>query len=1749
MQRKKIFKKIGKVLLYVVCFVFILCIIAIGFINTKYGKRIITSKIQNYLQSKIKTKVEIGTIDYSLPRHIELQHIYIEDEKKDTLLFGELISIDLKMLKIILGDIDISKIELKNIRANILRNENDSNYNFQFLINAFSGKKTITPEDIKDSTPVNIVLKKLVLNNFHLNYNDKFGGNNFITDIKYFDADINKFQPDKLLFNIEALRTNRFNFSMQIYETINTNKTVSTNSQGSEFWLTAGEVDMKDVNILVENNLDGMLYTNQLKHLVAENIDFDLKAQNITSDNLKLDSSSIQFIAPKPPAKKAEENTTVEKGWTVSLKKLNLINDQFQYDENRLERLKNGFDPSHIFAKNIHANTGNIFYSTDSISANINQLAFTEKSGLILDTTHAIINYNNKEITATELYIKTPNSLIQNSVQLYFNDKSQIINNPQTTTVSAKLSNSTIAINDLYTIMPMVKNYLPVEKFHDNLININTEIKGTLQQLNIPFLQVKGLSGSSIKAKAILYNITNVEKLGYDITIFNSKILKNDLLKFIPHNEYAGELPAEINLNTHIKGNKKNTAFTVNVNSRPLKLIGKIDLQNIDNPKNLTYNVAISEGHVEKGFITKFIPKNTIPSTIQLPQNITFKGFVKGDMNNVEPDLILGGSYGTITAKGYVYNFKNKEAAKYDILFTTQNFEIGKLLLQDSLLGNTTLSVSAQGRGFNYKTMQSNITIKVSDAAIKNYNYKNIDIVAELNGGKIISTGSINDSNLMMRYDAVANLSGKYPTALEATIILDTIQLQKLHLIKDSVNGSFKTYIKADDLNPENLNALVIIDSTRLLVNNKPYLLDSITAKATATNGNNEMVFTSPIADLFAEGKFDYDKISLSVLQFIDKYYDVTSSPSKNLPAQQISVTGEVKKHPLISGLIPSLIYEDISFNGSYTSQGGDSALNLHALIPKFSYQTYAVSKGKIDITSVNNEINYGAVFDTLRINKNKFYASEIKGNLINDSLNITALTKDENKKDQFGIGAAITASNKNYTLSLKDNLLLNYQKWDISPDNKISYSPKGIIVHNFSLQNDQSKIFATTVNNVANSPIDITIENFNIKDIATIANQDTLLVSGIVNGKINVSDFEKKLPAFTGNLTIDELQYQQQAIGNVKFSASNKTENTIAATLGLTGNGNDITAKGNYYLNNEKNQFDADVMIRALNMATLQAMTAGNLVRSSGSTDGDVKLSGTFKEPHWNGSVNFDSAKFTIAKTGAAYSIDKQKIVLRYPDINFSNFVVRDSVRNTMNINGKITAQSISEYDFSLALKSRNFTIVNTPKAIDSQIFGFAAITSNINIAGNMSRPDIEGNITLSNKSDVTIVLPEQNIDKNAARSVVRFIDRDTFELPEKIAFSPLVEQKSSFAQFLNYNLNITVNKNSALTIIVDPSSGDELKVQGDAQLNAGVDPGGNIILAGNYALQSGYYILNYQFLKRQFNLIEGSTIAFSGAPMDAQVDITAEYIANTAAGDLIENEVGQMDVSTATMFNQKIPFRVMMYLKGDIKKPVITFDIQLPDENSNVPISNAMRTTIENKLAQIRRDPGLTNKEVFSLLLMGRFVGEQSTDFFKGNGGSIDDVARQSVSKFLSAALNQITADLFKGIDIDLNLNSYQDFSNGSAQKKTDLNVAVSKNFLNNRLTVTAGKNFGIEGKGDGAKTVQQNTSSLPDITLSYKLSRDGKYMLRAYKREQFEVTVDGYVVETGIAFILTIEYDKFKEIFQKKKKRLKRKKEKND
>jgi len=162
---------------------------------------------------------------------------------------------------------------------------------------------------------------------------------------------------------------------------------------------------------------------------------------------------------------------------------------------------------------------------------------------------------------------------------------------------------------------------------------------------------------------------------------------------------------------------------------------------------------------------------------------------------------------------------------------------------------------------------------------------------------------------------------------------------------------------------------------------------------------------------------------------------------------------------------------------------------------------------------------------------------------------------------------------------------------------------------------------------------------------------------------------------------------------------------------------------------------------------------------------------------------------------------------------------------------------------------------------------------------------------------------------------------------------------------------------------------------------------------------------------------------------------------------------------------------------------------------------------------------------------LLLNRFVQENPFES-SGEGLTVESFARASVSKIFTEQLNRLASDLVKGVNLNFDVVSQDDYSTGNRQTQTDLNVALSKSLLNDRLTVTVGSNFELEG----AQNTNRQTSNIAgNVALDYKISKDGRYLLRAYRKNDYQGIIEGYVIETGVGFIVSVDYNHFKEIFR--------------
>lgn len=1146
---------------------------------------------------------------------------------------------------------------------------------------------------------------------------------------------------------------------------------------------------------------------------------------------------------------------------------------------------------------------------------------------------------------------------------------------------------------------------------------------------------------------------------------------------------------------------------------------------------SMRFDARIYQLNLTRNVVEGFMDPKT-RQQVQLPSSFQIKGAVRGGMTELDNDLSVNSGYGLAMIKGKLRNYMAPQKMGYNLRIIAKNLETGKWVKQGSLFGKANGTVSLKGSGMDYKTAAFQSGIDLASFRIKQHVYTGIHVDLAGRSGTYDFKGNTKDPLLVTNFNGTASMGNKYPS-IKSFINVQNANPFALGLYADSLSFKTKANIDLKDIDPSSLNAFVRLDSTVVFKNNAAYRMDSLLAKGYVDSGKTFITLNSSAMDAVVKGVYQYTELGVIFQQTFNRYTHstATAAPVSNY---SIDMAANIKPDPLYAVLIPGLFFDkNMSLRGRLGDSKSDSSRYLDLSVPALTYIGNAVTALKAHAIDIGDSLKFTAVADTVKVNALQLYTTSVEGGLYNNKLSANFSTNDQDGKERYAFAITGDQANSLYQVQLRDKLTLNYDNWLVNGNNTILFGKAGFNVNQLVISKGVEQIAVNSVGRDLNAPIDVKVDQFSLGNIRSLYNGGSLPLDGRLNAIVRVTNIDKNVPTFDGTLSIDSLQYQNVAMGKLAVKATATGAEAVTLVGSLSGNGNNIDVSGTY----NQETINAQLNLNPIQLKSLDPFLQTYLAHSSGTLKGPITITGNVKSPEWNGTLRFDSVKTYLAQYGTLLRIDGQTIDPKYPVITLTHFTVKDSTGHEMLIDGTITQNKKQVPEANLTLKATDFIALSNTPVMNSQLYGIAVVDVDAKIKGAVTSPDISGNVALKDQSNITFVREPIIASTKEREAIMQFVDMDTVKNELIIPPAQIPRTEVDYG-LINYNLNIDISKEAQFNVIVDPLTRDELQVKGAGQLNAGVSPNGDLSVTGAYNLTKGSYQMNYHFLKRKFELQEGSTLVFTGDPQNADADITAIYDINASPYDLIGNEVSNINTIDSKLYSQKIPFQVILKIKGSILTPQLQFDLKMKENVAGINYN--FSTTVDNKLAQLRGDPSSMNKQVFGLLVLGRFIGEQSSDFFGTIGGfngiKPDEIVKESVSRFLSDAVSRLASDIIKGVDINVNLRSAQDYSNAS--QRTDLNLALTKRFLDDRLSVTVGKSFTVQGE-DPLSRGQQGAGGQPDITTSYKLSKDGRYMLKVYQRNQYEAILDGYFVETGIAFSLSMDYNKFNEILHKNRK----------
>jgi len=1128
---------------------------------------------------------------------------------------------------------------------------------------------------------------------------------------------------------------------------------------------------------------------------------------------------------------------------------------------------------------------------------------------------------------------------------------------------------------------------------------------------------------------------------------------------------------------------------------------------NVTNPDNLRYDFPKIRVKMAKNDLLRFINEDSLG--ISIPENIQLAADLAGTTQKVDALVNLTTSSGNINLNA---NADFAEAIAFDGKVQVDSLQLGQILKNDQL-GALTLKVEAKGSGSDLSTLDAQLNATVERMAFNNYAIKDLQLNGTLKNGEGNIKSTYKDENL----NAALNTHLVLDTAsVKANVNLDVIgaDLQALSLTSRNVKSALK--LNADfNGNADSFTLNSQITEGVAVYDNKSYLFGDLSLKAFVKPDTTSVDITNRMLDLHLESNTDPATFSSALQRHINTY--LTDAPRTDTLTKpvKLKIRGSINQAPVLQEVLVANLQELDTVKISADFDERQRKLTASISAPYINYGGKTLDSLAFNLDSDKEVLRFDFGLRELKAGPVAINTTTLNGQVANKQLNLDFTSYDNDEK-LVHILSKIARVDKNLQISIDPSeLILNKNPWTINPNNKIILAENLTRFEDFILsRNDQQMQISNAMPGIKTDHIGINFKNFKLATFLSYLNPDENLANGSLNGNFIVED-PANSPGLLADLKISDFKVTGVDMGTLALSANSENGSDYKFDLGIKGGAADLDLTCSYVASPEAAQLDLNLDLNEVKMKTLEAFSSGELADTEGSLAGKIKVSGTTADPVYDGNITFNNAAFKVSKLNTRFLLAQETIKLDNAGIYFDDFKIQDPQKNAFTVNGTVGTEDLLVPTFDLDFKATDFQVLNSTKDDFDLVYGDLSFDADASLTGNLNVPKVDLDLTVGENTNVTYVLPASQAQIESMDGVVIFVNKEN---PDAILTQ--TEEESYTLSGIDVTAQLKVNKAAVFNIVIDEETGDNLQVQGDADLDFTMKPNGRMTLTGIFEVDKGHYEMSlYNLVKRRFELKQGSQVVWSGDPFNASLDVSAYYDLETAA-------TGLMPDKDNNKYRQELDFQVYLNVDGELMQPVISFNLDMPKE-----AQGAVGGQVYARVQQLNQQENELNKQVFSLLVLNKFFPDSGSD---GSRGGTASIARDNINDAISDQLNTFSDKLLgnSGVQLNFGLDSYTDYQGDSPQDRTTLDVAAQKKLLDDRLIVSVGSNVDLEGspsEADGPSPVIGN------VSLEYLLTENGRFSVKGFRRNAFENVIDGQLIISGISLIFTREFDKFDQLWQ--------------
>ena len=1111
------------------------------------------------------------------------------------------------------------------------------------------------------------------------------------------------------------------------------------------------------------------------------------------------------------------------------------------------------------------------------------------------------------------------------------------------------------------------------------------------------------------------------------------------------------------------------------------------------------------------------VPEKVRPY-IERTDHLTLKGNFKGLISSFDASGVAQlRSGGVLTAQCSMRTEEQGRAVTAEMVADRLN--ISPLLASSSPMS---ASFSVKGDASFGQQVSANAVGKISALHFNDYDYTGISFDASHGDGMTALNLGSADRNLKARLQAAMMKADDGIPAYSAVVDVEKADLKALKINRrDSLSTiSASVSLEAYGADVESMNGRVDIADAVYNYNDKQVTSDFVEVVVDSSEDTRQIALTSDFVDALFESRCSYKDavyyVSTLVARYLPQLYD--ESTLDKIESKEAVIKDDVA--------LLSVTAKDISPLLGCFAEGVEVAPNstikvyMDPAANKFVMRgrsecveryPYLVSNVEIDATNSGDSLVMNVGSSELWAGAMRLSDFSLHGGAKSNTLDLYGEFADTLHDVRGELSAKALISRRNGMRHLRLDILPSRIG---KSDNFWRISSGGIEVDSSRIDVNDLRVYNAkegqnlTVDGVAShsktDSLHLYLKNFSLAPFAQFAQRMGYNIEGRTNGYVTVRSALKDT-RIDANVDLDSVYVNSLAVPDLKLSSRWDFGRSRAKLSVTTADEGKEVARG--YLFPSQARYYAQILLEELDVSLLDPLLQGVIKDTQGKARVDLTLTGQRRDASLNGEIVVKDMKTMLDYTKCTYSAPSARVEVKDNRFYLRNAPIYDSNKNSGLLSMDLSLDHLSNIEYSLSAQFKDMQVLKTTKRDNDMFYGQLFASGDVRVSGD--KAGVKMDITATSSENSKFFMPLTDKSNITSADFVTFakpsdVDTTNYLVRKKIMFERRRKQRSASGGGMDINMSLDVRENTEVQIVIDPTVGDIIKGTGNGLLNLRINPQADIFeMYGLYTIDQGSYLFTLQnIINKKFVIEKGSTIQWTGEPLDALLNIAAVYKIKTSLQPLLE---GYMDTS---MPARAVPVNCIINLTDRLTKPTVDFDVQVPSADAS------MQAVIANVLST----PERRSQQFLYLLLSNSFLSDSSTEASSLGVSSAAVTGFELLSNQLS---NWLSSD---------NFNIVLRYRPKTDQMMSDeVDFGFSQGLMGDRLLIEVEGNY----LGDKSQVVNASSSFTGEAYVTWLIDQAGTLRLKGFTHTIDRFDENQGLQETGLGIYFKEDFDNAKDL----------------